>query len=76
MENPYGHDHWCNLMTAHSEQLGGRGETGEATGRVDRRWWGVEGGWSGRMGDEVLGGGREKRGRRGDPLSSRLAGWC
>lgn len=23
MENPYGHDRWCNLMTAHSEHEGG-----------------------------------------------------
>ena len=33
MENPYGHDRWCNLMTAHSG-AGGRRRKGvdEATG--------------------------------------------
>lgn len=43
MENPYGHDRWCNLMTAHSEEAGGGGRLW-ALGWVKRR-----GGWSGRM---------------------------
>ena len=72
MENPYGHDRWCNLMTAHSGAGGRRKRkgVGEATGGgVDRR----RGGWSGRMGDGVW---RGAEGLVDDLLSSGLAGWC
>lgn len=42
MENPYGHDRWCNLMTAHSEEAGGGGRLW-ALGGVNRRGDGQEG---------------------------------
>lgn len=31
MENPYGHDRWCNLMTAHSVE---EGDDGGWSGRM------------------------------------------
>lgn len=47
MENPYGHDRWCNLMTAHSGAGGRRRRkgVGEATGGVDRRRGDGQEGW-------------------------------
>lgn len=37
MENSYGHDHWCNLMTVLSRQGGGGWEIVKAMEVVDRR---------------------------------------
>lgn len=37
MENSYGHDHWCNLMTVLSQQGGGGWEIVKAMEVVDRR---------------------------------------
>lgn len=65
MEDPYGHDRWCNLMTVHSERGAGGEVMGEAGGGVDWRWssgrgsWRETGGWGGGrwgMGDLLLSG--------------------
>lgn len=68
MENPYGHDHSCNLMTTLSERVRGRRQ--RRPREVDRRRELMMGGMVRKDGDSVLTAGG------GDFLSSGLTGWC